>query len=274
MHARVLPREPEEASIVSDITYVDTHCHLDHHEGLRAAEQIDRAAGADVSILITVGTDLASSAQSVQTANQHENVWATVGIHPNDSMEATPHTIDCVARLAVQPGVVGIGETGLDYYRDWAPVERQKWTFRQHIELAKEHDKALIIHCRDAWDDTLDILDDEGAPERTVLHCFSGDAELAKHCADAGYFLSFAGNVTFSNAPDLREAAAATPMESILTETDSPFLTPHPHRGESNDPSRIPLVAACLAEVKGVPVEELAAATVANARRAFALPGS
>lgn len=253
-------------------TYVDTHCHLDHHDELRVVEQIERARAASVQTMITVGTDLASSTEAVQTANCHDGVWAAVGIHPNDALEATPTVMERVAMLARADRVVAIGETGLDYYRDWAPPERQKWAFRQHIALAKEVGRALVIHCREAWDDTLAILEEEGVPERVVLHCFSGDAALAEKCSAAGYYISFAGNVTFQNAPGLREAAAATPMDALLTETDSPFLTPYPHRGERNDPSRIPLVVECLAAEKGVGVEEVAAATVANAERAFALP--
>lgn len=255
-------------------TYVDTHCHLDHHDELRPAEQIDRARDAGVTLLITVGTDLASSTEAVQTANRHDGVWAAVGVHPNDALEATPTVMERVAMLGRADPVVAIGETGLDYYRDWAPPDRQKWAFRQQIALAKELDKALVVHCREAWDDTLAILEQEGAPDRVVLHCFSGDAVLAEKCAASGYFISYAGNVTFSNAPELREAAGATPLEALLTETDSPFLTPHPHRGERNDPSRIPLVVAGLAEATGLDVDEVAAATVANARRAFRLPGA
>jgi TatD DNase family protein len=253
-------------------TYVDTHCHLDHHDELSAAEQVERARAAGVDLLVTVGTDLASSCEAIQTAQRHDGVWAAVGVHPNDALEATPTVMERLAVLARVETVVAVGETGLDYYRDWAPPDRQRWAFRQQIALAKELDKALVIHCRDAWDDTLAILDEEGAPERVVLHCFSGDAALAKTVAAAGYFVSYAGNVTFSNAPALREAAAATPLDRLLTETDSPFLTPHPHRGERNDPSRIPLVVDCLADVTGVDRDEVAAATVANARRAFGLP--
>jgi TatD DNase family protein len=255
-------------------TYVDTHCHLDHHDQLRVVEQVERARAAGVRTMVTVGTDLASSTEAVQTANCYDGVWAAVGVHPNDALEATPTVMERVAMLARADRVVAIGETGLDYYRDWAPPERQKWAFRQHIALAKDVDRALVIHCRDAWDDTLAILEEEGAPDRVVLHCFSGDATLAEKCAAAGYFISFAGNVTFHNAPELRAAAAATPMDALLTETDSPFLTPHPHRGERNDPSRIPLVVECLAAAKGVHAGEVAETTVGNARRAFALPSS
>ncbi|MDP8927243.1 MAG: TatD family hydrolase, partial [Actinomycetota bacterium] len=158
-----------------------------------------------------------------------------------------------------------------DYYRESAPVSRQQWAFRQHIALARSLDRTLVVHCRDAWEDTLTILEDEGAPERTVLHCFSGDAALAERCAAAGYFLSFAGNVTFKNASELRQAAAAPPLEVLLTETDSPFLTPHPYRGRANEPANVPLVARCLAEVRGLDLDEIALATSGNARQAFGL---
>ncbi|HEX2028850.1 MAG TPA: TatD family hydrolase [Nitriliruptorales bacterium] len=253
--------------------YADTHCHLDHHEQMRPAEQIERARQHGVMILVTVGTDLASSTEAVQTAGRHDGVWATVGVHPNDAMEATPQVLGRIEQLAMQQRVVGVGETGLDYYRDWAPPDRQRAAYRRHIELAKATGKTLVVHCRDAWADTLAILEEEGPPARVVLHCFSGDASLAERCSAAGYFLSFAGNVTFKNAPVLRDAAAVTPLDQLLTETDSPFLTPHPHRGSPNEPANVAQVAACLADVKGLQLEEIAAATVANARQAFALPG-
>lgn len=255
------------------IDYVDTHCHLDHHEEIRASEQIARAKDAGVTTLVTVGTDLASSTEAVQTASRYDGVWAAVGVHPNDAMEATPAVIECIERLARNPNVLAIGETGLDYYRDWAPIDRQKWAFREHIRMAKELDKALVIHCREAWDDTLTILEDEGPPSRVVLHCFSGDADLADKCANAGYFLSFAGNVTFGNAGRLQEAAAAAPLEKLLTETDSPFLTPVPHRGEPNEPANVVHTTRFIAELRGEPEEEVARAISANTVRAFAIPG-
>ncbi len=255
------------------LDYVDTHCHLGHHEQMRPTEQIARAKSIGVTTIITVGTDLASSAEAVQSANRHDGVWAVVGVHPNDAMEATPQVMEYVGRLARSANVVGIGETGLDYYRDWTPVSQQKWAFRQHINLAKELGKALVIHCRDAWDDTLTMLEEEGAPERTVLHCFSGDADLAEKCANAGYFISFAGNVTFLNAPGLSAAAQATPLDKLLTETDSPFLTPHPYRGRPNEPANIPLIVRHIAELRGLEEAEVAAATSANACHAFRFPG-
>ncbi len=252
--------------------YVDTHCHLDHHDGLSAADQVARAFEADVTTMITVGTDMASSTQAVATAQRFDGVWAAVGVHPNDAMEATPQVLEVIERLAQDDAVVAVGETGLDYYRDHTTPSQQEASFRAHIDLAKRHDRALVIHCREAWDDCLKILEDQGPPERVVMHCFSGDLEVTARCAEAGWYLSFAGNVTFSNAQALRDAAAAAPLELLLTETDSPFLTPHPHRGKPNDPSYVPLTLQALAAAQGRAPDEVADAVLANTGRAFALP--
>jgi TatD DNase family protein len=253
-------------------TYVDTHTHLDHHDELSPAEQVSRAHGAGVTTLVTVGTDLATSTHAVQAAKRFDGVHAVVGVHPNDAMEASPQVLAMIELLAAEPEVVGIGETGLDHYRDWCPHDVQETAFRAQIDIARSHDKALVIHCRDAWPDTLRVLDDHGAPDRVVLHCFSGDLDVVAHAAARGWFMSFAGNVTFKNAQPLRDAAAAAPLALLLTETDSPFLTPEPHRGTRNDSSRIPLVVAQLARELDLPDHEVAAAVLANAHRAFDLP--
>jgi TatD DNase family protein len=254
------------------VPYVDTHCHLDHHHGLSPAQQVERARAAGVTTLITVGTDMASSTQAVRTAARFEGVHAAVGVHPNDAMEATPHVLEVIDRLAQEDEVVAIGETGLDYYRDHTTPAQQEASFRAHIEIAKDHDRTLVVHCRDAWDDCLAVLEDQGPPARVVMHCFSGDIDVTRRCAEAGWFLSFAGNVTFANARDLRAAAAIVPLELLLTETDSPFLTPHPHRGRPNDPSYVPYVLRTLAQVQDRPIDRVEAAVEANAVRAFALP--
>lgn len=254
------------------LRYVDTHCHLDHHFDLSASAQVSRAREAGVVTLVTVGTDMASSHEAVATARKHDGVWAAVGIHPNDAMEATPRVLEVIAELAEEPEVVAIGETGLDYYRDHTTPAQQEASFRAHIDLAREHDKTLVIHCREAWDDCLAVLEDHGAPERVVMHCFSGDEQVVDRCAERGWFLSYAGNVTFKNAEQLRLAAARTPRELLLTETDSPYLTPHPHRGAANDPSYLPYTLRTLADVTGAGLEELADTVLDNARRAFALP--
>ncbi len=251
-------------------TYVDTHTHLDHHGELTPTEHVEAARAAGVTTLVTVGTDLATSRQSVEHAQTLPGVHAVIGIHPNDA-EQTADDFDGIRQLATAPGVVGIGETGLDFYRDWCPHDVQERSFRAHIDLAREHDLTLVIHCRDAWDDTLRVLHDHGAPERVVMHCFSGDEDVARHCNEQGWFMSFAGNVTFSNAQDLRDAAAVASLDLLLTETDSPYLTPVPHRGKRNDSGHVPYVAAQLAEVHGLDVEDLAPRLVANAHRAFDL---
>jgi TatD DNase family protein len=253
--------------------YTDTHCHLELlFEEQDQDNMITRAHEAGVTTLVTVGVDLASSAEAVQTAAYNEGVYAAIGIHPNNAIEATDHVLERLADLARHPRVVGIGETGLDWFREGAPRIRQADSFRDHIRLAKDFDKALIIHDRDAHEDVVAILMEEGAPERTVFHCFSGDTKLVKICADNNWYMSFAGNVTFRNAPDLREAAAAAPVELIVTETDSPYLSPHPHRGKPNEPARVVLTTGALAELHGMSDEDMAAATSANARRLFNLP--
>jgi TatD DNase family protein len=254
------------------VPYVDTHCHLDHHDGLSPAQQVERARAAGVTRMVTVGTDMASSTQAVRTAARFEGVYACVGVHPNDAMEATPHVLEVIDRLAREDVVAAVGETGLDYYRDHTTPAQQEASFRAHIEIAKAHDRTLVIHCREAWDDCLEILQDQGAPRRVVMHCFSGDRDVAHRCVEQGWYLSFAGNVTFHNAQGLRDAAAVVPLELLLTETDSPFLTPHPYRGRPNDPSYVPYVLRTLAQVQDRPVDQVETAVESNAIRAFALP--
>lgn len=250
--------------------HTDTHCHLDALD-TAPAEAVQRAAEAGVSTLITVGTDLASSAESVSIAGAFDGVWASVGIHPHNAIEATEGVLERLASLARHPAVVAIGETGLDFFRDHSPRVRQEEAFREHIRLAKEHDRALVVHNREAHQAVLDVLEDERPPERVVFHCFSGDIEMVKHCAERGWYLSFAGNVTFRNAPDLREAAAAAPVDLLLTETDSPYLSPHPHRGKPNEPARVTFVAAELADLHGMTAWDMAHQTSENARVAFGL---
>lgn len=253
--------------------FTDTHCHLDYLEGGEPADTVlERARDAGVSAFVTVGVDLASSVVAVQQAMAYPDVWAVVGIHPHNAIEATEGVLERLRDLARYPRVVGIGETGLDWFRDHSPRVRQEESFREHIRLAKELDKALVIHDRDAHEDVLRVLEEERAPERTVFHCFSGDEELVRLCAEHGWFMSFAGTVTFKNAPTLRKAAAAAPLELIVAETDSPYLSPHPFRGQVNEPARVAVTVALLAELHGLSIEEMARQTTANARRLFALP--
>lgn len=250
---------------------LDAHCHLDlQDEGVEQA--IAEAASVGVTTLVTIGIDVPSSQWGAELASKHDNVWATVAIHPNESPTATDDDLDAIARLAVLASVVGIGETGLDHFRtEPAGRARQEESFRRHIQIAKDVGKALVIHDRDAHDDVLRVLEEEGAPEHTVFHCFSGDADMAKVCADRGYVMSFAGNVTFKNAQKLRDALAVAPLELLLVETDAPFLTPMPHRGQPNASYLIPLTLRAMAEVKSVDLGVLCTAVAANGRRVFQL---
>ena len=229
-----------------------------------------RAAG--IARVVTVGTTLESSRWSARCAAEHDEVYAAVAIHPNDTAAVSAAAADVLAEieaLAGSPRVVAVGETGLDYYRDHAAADVQRWWFREHIKIAKRTGKALMIHDREAHADVLRILTEEGPPDRVVFHCFSGDVPMVKQCAEAGYVMSFAGNVTFANAQPLRDAAAAAPAELILAETDAPFLTPVPNRGKPNEPALVADTLRCLAEVKGMDLRDLCDAVTATAQRAF-----
>jgi TatD DNase family protein len=251
---------------------VDTHCHLNHHEGLTPDEQIRRAADAGVCLMVDVGTDLESSQNAVLSAARYRGVFAAVAIHPNHADEATAEVLAAIEELAQDPGCVAIGETGLDYYRDFVAKDVQHASFKAHIAIAKKYDRTLMIHCREAWDDCLNVLEEVGAPKRVVMHCYSGDRATTARCITAGYFMSFAGNVTFTNADALRDVVTMIPDGLLLTETDAPFLAPHPHRGQPNDSSFVPLTAARIAAVKQADLAKMATQIRDNTRRAFALP--
>jgi TatD DNase family protein len=190
-------------------------------------------------------------------------------MHPNETTGITDDVIGDIAVMAELPQVRAVGETGLDYYRDWAPPEDQQRSFRAHIEIAKSTGKTLVIHDREAHEDVMRILAEEGAPDKVVFHCFSGDATMAKECTAKGYVMSFAGNVTFKNAAPLREALKVAPLELVLVETDAPFLTPMPHRGKPNASYLIPFTVRSMAEVKQVDVAEMCAAISATGERLF-----
>ncbi|MEU7815530.1 TatD family hydrolase [Pseudonocardia sp. NPDC049154] len=253
---------------------VDAHTHLDAC-GCETAEDVaaamDRAAAVGVTRAITVADDLAAARWAVQAAHWDERVVAAVALHPTRTAAVTDEEFGEIERLAADPRVVAVGETGLDYYWDYSPPKAQQASFRRHIDLAKRLGKPLMIHDRDAHADVLRILREEGAPETVVFHCFSGDAAMARECADAGYVLSFAGPVTFRNAAALREAATIPDDDHVLVETDAPFLTPHPHRGRANEPYCLPWTVRGLAEVRGVQADALAASAGRNAERVFGL---
>jgi TatD DNase family protein len=229
---------------------VDNHCHLDHRiKGgllIDVEDALDRAAAVNVDRIVQVGCDLEGSRWAVETARQHEAIVAAVALHPNEApLLEQAGTLDAalaeIEALAQDPAVRAVGETGLDYFRTGVDGRAaQHRSFRAHIDVARRHDRTLVIHDRDAHDDVLAILDDQGVPERTVMHCFSGDADVARRCLDRGAYLSFSGTVTFKNAEPLREALAVTPTDRILVETDAPFLTPTPHRGRPNASFLVP----------------------------------
>lgn len=253
---------------------VDAHTHLDACGCETAADVVaamDRAQAVGVTRAVTVADDLASARWAVQAAHWDDRVVAAVALHPTRTAALTEDDHAEIERLARDPRVVAVGETGLDYYWDYSPPGAQQASFRRHIDLAKRIGKPLMIHDRDAHDDVLRILDEEGAPPTVVLHCFSGDAELARRCVDAGYVLSFAGPVTFRNATALRAAAAVVPRDQLLVETDAPFLTPHPHRGRANEPYCLPWTVRALATLRGVSDERLATSVGDNAERVFRL---
>jgi TatD DNase family protein len=246
----------------------DAHCHLDLMQ--QPVEQVlSEAKQVGINKLVTIGIDVESSAWCARTAALHDDVFAAVAIHPNEASRATDNAIGVIAELAKQPKVRAVGETGLDYYRNGASQSQQEQSFRAHIRIAREAGKALVIHDRDAHGDVLRILEQEATPEHVVFHCFSGDDEMASVCAERGYVMSFAGNVTFKNAPGLRAAAAIAPIDHMLVETDAPFLTPMPYRGRPNAPYLVPLTVRAIAAIKQVSVETVARGLAETAAQVF-----
>jgi len=220
--------------------------------------------------MVTVGIDIESSRRATEAAESF-GVWAAVGVHPNSAEEWNEHAAGAIAELVTHPRVVAVGESGLDFYRDEAPLSSQERAFAAHIELAKECDKALIIHTRASLPQALDFLERRGPPQRFAFHCWSGDLDDLERAVGMGAFISFAGNVSFASAAPLRACAAQVPWDRLLVETDAPFLTPVPHRGKLNEPSYVPWVGDALARVRSVPVEEIASRTYANAGALFAI---
>jgi TatD DNase family protein len=221
--------------------------------------------------MVCVGIDAETSARSLELAESFAGVFATAGVHPHTASDFDGQAGSAVEELLASPLVVGVGETGLDYFRTLSPVEDQRRAFRTHIALAREADRPLVVHVREAWEDALAILADERA-ERVILHCFTGDEDVARECAARGYFLSFAGNVTYPSAEHIRRAAATVAEDRLLTETDSPFLPPQALRGRGNAPANVFAVAQTLADVRSCPVDRAVAATAANALAAFPFP--
>lgn len=253
---------------------IDTHCHLDMEA---YADDLDTVIATaihhGVTRIITIGIDVASSEKAVELSSRHDNVFATVGIHPHDALQATPEAYARLRTLACQSRVVGYGEIGLDYVKNYAPREVQLRAFREQLAVARELDLPVVIHDREAHDDTLRLLRHAGPfAQHGVMHCFSGDVKLAFAVLDLGFYISIPGVATFANAQSLREVVKMVPIQHLLLETDGPFLAPVPFRGKRNEPKLMLYTAQLVAEIKNVPLEEVATATTANANRLFKLP--
>jgi TatD DNase family protein len=277
-HNRDLDRVPAPQPEPLPVPTVDAHAHLEivtnsAPDSAEVGRVLDDARAAGVDRVVQVGYSAEQSQWCVDAAEHWKGrVLAAVALHPNEApvVEDLEHDWSIIAKLAVHPRVRAIGETGLDYFR--TPPElrkKQQESFKWHIELAKKHKKALVIHDRDSHEDVLSILLEVGAPEKTVFHCYSGDLAMAKICVDRGYVLSFAGTLTFKNAPQLREAVKIVPDDQLLVETDSPFLAPMPHRGALNTPAQIANIVRAMADERDVSDAELATTLSNNAERIF-----
>jgi len=252
---------------------VDSHAHIDDARfDADRAEVVARAAAAGVTLIINVGADMASSARSVALAEQYPGIYAAVGMHPHDAKDMQESDYMQLEKWTTHPRVVAIGEIGLDYHYDLSPRPIQKEVFLRQLDLARKTDKPFIIHEREAHADTLDIIRVAARGLRGVFHCFSGSVETAREYLNMGFYISLAGPVTFSNSVKSKEVAKFVPIDRLLVETDSPYLTPHPHRGHRNEPAHVRIVAAEIATLRNFSLEELAAATTANVRRLFNIP--
>ena len=277
-HNRDLDRKPGPIPAPLNSKTVDSHAHLEliHNsepDSPLIKQTLDEAAAVGIDRVVQVGYSAEQSIWSVKCAESFVGrVLAAVALHPNEApvVDDLENDLKVIEELASHPRVRAIGETGLDFFRTAEDLqEKQKYSFRRHIKIAKDHNKALVIHDRDAHRAVLDLLIEEGAPSNTIFHCYSGDAAMAKECISNKYILSFAGTVTFKNAPELREAVALVPIELLLVETDSPFLSPMPNRGSLNTPAQIPNTLRAIADVRGESADYLAHAISENAERIF-----
>jgi len=277
-HNRDLDRKPGPLPQPLKTKTVDSHVHLEliHNsepDSPLIKKTLDEAASVGIDRVVQVGYSAEQSIWSVKCAESFiGQVVAAVALHPNEApvVEDLEKDLNVIDELAANPRVRAIGETGLDFFRTPENLrDRQKYSFARHIKMAKEHRKALVIHDRDSHRAVLDLLIQEGAPENTIFHCFSGDAQMAKECIANNYIISFAGTVTFKNAPQLREAAVLVPVEQLLVETDSPFLAPMPNRGALNTPAQIPNTLRVIADLRSESVDYLAGAISENAERIF-----
>lgn len=253
--------------------FIDTHVHLNadqYEEDLQ--EVIDRALEAKVERMVVIGFDRKTIERTMQLIEQYDFVYGVIGWHPVDAIDCTQQDLEWIEELASHPKIVGIGETGLDYYWDKSPKDVQQELFRKQIQLAQKINLPIIIHNRDATGDVVQILREENAASvGGVMHCFSGSVETARECIDMNFMISLGGPVTFKNARLPKEVATEIALEHLMIETDAPYLAPHPHRGKRNEPAFVPLVAEEIARLKGLTIEEIAQATTANAKKFFGI---
>ena len=254
--------------------WFDSHCHLHLCEqDSPVADVMERAGSAGVHALLTLGTDVATSRRSVAIAHQYDGVYAGAGVHPNDAGAWTDEAAAGIHALLADERVAAVGETGLDFYRNEVPADPQRVAFSAQVELAVRLDKALVIHTRNSVFDVLEVLEAEGSPERLVFHCWSGDRAALRRALALGAYVSFAGNVSFRTAGDLRAVVEQVPGDRLLIETDSPFLSPEPRRGRPNEPANIAYVGRAVSEALGVQEADIASSTAENAAALLRLPG-
>ena len=250
--------------------YFDTHCHLNSEQLYENRDEfIKHALDNQVEMMVVVGYDLESSKKAVEIAKEHSFIYAAVGIGPNDCLNTTTQDLQIIDEYLNEPKVVALGEIGLDYYWDDVPSDKQKEIFQQQVDLAKKHQKPIIIHCRDAYEDTYEVLKRNGHPG--IMHCYSGSVEMAKRFIDLGFYISLAGPVTFKNARVPKDVAEKIGLEHLLIETDCPYLTPHQYRGSLNEPANVVYIAQEIAKLKNMEIESVASQTTFNAKKVFGI---
>lgn len=250
--------------------YFDTHCHLNSEQLYENYEMfIKRALDNKVDNMVVVGYDLESSKRAVALAKQYDFIYAAVGIGPNDCLNTTDQDLSIINEYLNEPEVVALGEIGLDYYWDDVPKDKQMEIFQKQIDLAKKHNKPIVIHCRDAYEDTYQVLKQNGHPG--IMHCYSGSAQMAERFIKLGFYISLAGPVTFKNARVPKDVAEKIGLEHLLIETDCPYLTPHPYRGKLNEPANVIYIAQEIAKLKNMEIEDVARETTFNAKRVFGI---
>ena len=250
--------------------YFDTHCHLNSEQLYENRDEfIKHALDNQVEMMVVVGYDLESSKKAVEIAKEYDFIYAAVGIGPNDCLNTTTQDLQIIDEYLNEPKVVALGEIGLDYYWDDVPSDKQKEIFQQQVDLAKKHQKPIIIHCRDAYEDTYEVLKKNG--HSGIMHCYSGSVEMAKRFIDLGFYISLAGPVTFKNARVPKDVAEKIGLEHLLIETDCPYLTPHPYRGSLNEPENVVYIAQEIAKLKNMEIESVASQTTFNAKKIFGI---